>query len=327
MFEGFCVDCIIKKELLETKKKIPKTFISFLLASVLIWLLITLSKEYVTTISFPISYANIPQDKLLQETPLKELEIVVKTNGFKILRTRVNTKKISINASVLNKKSGLKYYILTRNHKNNIQKQLPSGILIDVILKDTLFLDVGILVTKKLPLKPDLKIKYHVGYDLAEEITIQPDSVLVSGPENYISKINSIALLPLELEDVKTDFRKKVFIKLPKGIKNLKFNTKEVFVSGKIEKFTEGVFEIPYKITNLPKDLNINTLNNKVRITFIVGLSSFNKINKDSFYIECDYSISKSNNLNYLIPKLVHKSEEIKSYKITPNKIDFLIQK
>ena len=308
------------------KKKISNTFLSFLLATIFIWLLITLSKEYTTAISFPIKYTKIAQNKLLQATPVKALEILVKTTGFSIFRTRFNTKEITINANALLKKTGTKYYLLVKNQKQRIQKQLPSGVALEQILKDTLFLDLGRLVTRKLPLKPNIKISYHVGYDLSEEITVTPDSILVSGPENYMSELKELALLPIVLEDVMANFTKKVAIKIPEGIKNLKLDTKEITVSGKVEKFTEGTLEVPYTVINMPKDVTINTLTKKIQITFIIGLSRFNKINENSFQIECDYSISESNNLGYLIPKLVHKPSEIKSYKIIPNEIDFLIQ-
>jgi hypothetical protein len=308
------------------KKKISKTFLSFLLAAIFMWLLITLSKEYSTAISFPIKYTKIAQNKLLQATPVKTLEILVKTTGFSIFRTRFNTKEITINANTLLKKTGTKYYLLVKNQKQRIQKQLPSGVALEQLLKDTLFLDLGRLVTKKIPLKPNIKISYHVGYDLSEEITVAPDSILVSGPENYMSALKGLALSPVVLEDVMANFTKKVAIKMPEGIKNLKLDTKEITVSGKVEKFTEGTLEVPYTVTNMPKDLTINTLTKKIQITFIIGLSRFNKINENSFQIECDYSISESNNLGYLIPKLVHIPSEIKSYKIIPNKIDFLIQ-
>ena len=174
--------------------------------------------------------------------------------------------------------------MLVKSQKQRIKKQLPSGVRLQEIIKDTLFLNVGSLVTKKLAVKADIKIKYHIGYDISEQISLTP------------------------------------------GIKNLKFETKEITISGKIEKFTEGTLNIPYKITNLPKGVILNTLDKKIQITYIVGLSNFNKIDENSFQIECDYSISKTNNLGYLIPKLLRKPSEIKSYKMIPNEINFLIQ-
>ena len=311
---------------MKPKKKIPKTFISFLLASVLIWLLITLSKEYTTIIKFPIEYGEISQNKLLLANQTKVLEIVVNTNGFKILRTRFNTKSILINVNTLIRKRGTTYYLLLKSKKQRIKKQLPSGVNLQEIIKDTLFVQLGSLLTKKLAVKPNIKVNYHIGYDLSGEISLKPDSILVSGPENYISKINNIELVPIIFEDVKANFTRKVAVKELKGVANLKFNVKEVTVSGKIEKFTEGLLNIPFKIINVPAGITINTLRKKVQVTYIVGLSSFNKIDENSFQVECDYATTVSNNLGYLIPKVVHKSLEIKSFKMTPNEINFLIQ-
>ena len=297
-----------------------------MLASILIWLLITLSKEYITTISFPIEYGEISQNKLLLANQTKELEIVVKTNGFKILRTRFNTKSLLINVNTLISKKGTTYYLLLKSKKQSIKRQLPSGVSLQEIIKDTLFVELGSLVTKKIAVKSNLKISYHIGYDLSEQISLKPDSILVSGPENYISKIKNIELVPIVFEDIKADFVRKVAIKVPEGVKDLKFNIKEVIVSGKIEKFTEGILNVPFKIINVPAGIIINTLNKKVQVTYIVGLSSFNKIDENSFQIECDYAMSASNRLGYLIPKVVLKSSEIKSYKLIPNEINFLIQ-
>ena len=84
---------------------------------------------------------------------------------------------------------------------------------------------------------------------------------------------------------------------------------------------------MPYKIINVPENLKINTLSKKVSIVFIVGLSHFNKITANSFQVVCNYNTSQKNNLNYLVPKVISKPDLIKSYKIIPNKIDFLIEK
>ncbi|GAB7257566.1 YbbR-like domain-containing protein [uncultured Polaribacter sp.] len=312
---------------MKTTKKIPKTFIGFLLVSLLIWILITFSKEYNTSIVFPVEYSNISQNKILQEAPIKEIEVLVKANGFKILRTRFNTKKIIINASSLIKKQGSKHFLLLNNQQKNIAKQLPSGVELKEIAKDTIYLDVGSLVSKKVAVKPNLKLNFSVGYDLSETIKITPDSLVVSGPEVLLSELNNIELSTLDLKDLKADFTNKVAVKPLENYKNLKFKTKEITISGKIEKFTEGSLNIKYKIINVPEGVVINTLSKEVEFTFVVGLSNFNKINENVIKIECDFSMTTNNNLGYLIPKLVQKPSEIKSYKITPKKIDFLIQK
>jgi len=309
----------------KTSKKIPKTFISFLLASFLIWLLITFSKEYTAVIAYPVSYENIPQDKLLQEIPINNIDITVKASGFKILRSRFKNKKIKLEASRLQRKSHSEFYFLTKNQVAKIEKQLLLGVELKEISQDTIYLNLGFLTSKKVVLKPNLEINYHIGYDLINEINISPDSIVISGPEDQVRNINFLELTKLKLDDVKSDFLEEVTIL--KLNNNFKFSASKITISGNIDKFTEGKLQIPFTTKNLPEDVNLTTLSEKVEVVFVVALSDFSKISEASFKVECDYLISKKNNLGYLIPKVILEPDFIKSVKIIPKKIDFLIQK
>ncbi len=312
---------------MENNTKISKSFIVFLITAVVIWFLITLSKVYTISISFPVKYSDLSQDKILQNEPLKEIDILVKSTGFNILSTRFLNQSIELNAGNLNKKSTFSYYFLIKNQKNKIQRQLRSGIEIQEISLDTIYLELGSLISKKVPLIPNLEIDYHIGYDLLDAEVIRPDSILISGPEAYVDQIDEIHLELLKLDDVKSDFSQKVKILRPENSNNLKVASEFATISGRVEKFTEGVFEIPYKVLNLPEGVDVTSLHKTVKVYFVVGLSDFNKIDKNFFQVVCDYTLSKENNLDYLVPKVIVKPAFIKSFKVVPNKIDFLIQK
>lgn len=308
-------------------KKIPKTFISFLIASLLIWFLITLSKEYTTSIVFPVSYNELPQNKLLEKEPVNELELLVKGSGFKILSSKFSSNSILLNTDNLARKTKSKYYFLLKNQQVNIQKQLLSGLQIQQIIKDTIYLEIGSLTSKKVPVRLNLNIKYHLGYDASDTVRIVPDSILISGPKEQINKINELKSKVLKLDDVKSNFENTVLIIKPKNSNNINFSTETVQIKGSVEKFTEGSFKIPFKVINLPTTIQLATLTKTVEIVFVVGLSDFNKMDINSFRVECDYETSIKNNLGYLIPKIVMKPDLVKSVKVIPNKIDFLIQK
>lgn len=198
---------------------------------------------------------------------------------------------------------------------------------IQEISLDTIYLELGSLISKKVPLIPNLAIDYHVGYDLLDTEVIKPDSIVISGPEAYVDQIDEIHLELLKLDDVKSDFSQKVKILRPENSNNLKVASEFATISGRVEKFTEGVFEIPYKVLNLPEGVDVTSLHKTVKVYFVVGLSDFNKIDKNFFQVVCDYTLSKENNLDYLVPKVIVKPAFIKSFKVVPNKIDFLIQK
>lgn len=310
---------------MKTSRKISKTFISFLVASFLIWLLITFSKEYTTVITYAVIYKNIPQNKLLQEAPINKIDITVKASGFKILRSNFRNKKIQLEASKLQRKEHFKFYFLTKNQVMKIQKQLLFGVELKEIAQDTIYLNLGLLTSKKVALKPNLDINYHVGYDLLNKIKISPDSIVISGPKAQVEKTNYLGLSKLKLEDVKSDFSEEVTIL--KSNNNFKISDLKTTISGSVDKFTEGKLQVPFTTKNLPKDINLTTLSEKVEIVFVVALSNFSKISEASFKVECDYLTSEKNNLGYLIPKVILAPDFIKSIKIIPKKIDFLIQK
>jgi len=268
----------------------------------LIWVLITMSKEYVTTLEIPITYTNIPQHLLLQKEPVKKLDITIKASGFKTSMIKLRQKVITLELTNLNKKNSNNYYI-------------------------TLHLSLGVLKSKKLPVATNMKIAYHAGYDLSKQITISPDSILVSGPTNQIEKLTEIKLKLLEMSDIKSNFSKKVPIVKPKNATNLKFDAEKVVISGKVEKFTEGNLTLDFTITNVPQGIDITTLVKTVNVTFVVSLSDFNKVNKDSFIVECNYALTQNNNLNYVMPRIIKKPSFVKNVRVVPNKIDFLIQK
>ena len=311
----------------KSKKKIPKTFIGFLITSFLIWLLITLSKEYTTVLNYSVVYKNLPQNKILQEEPVNEIDIAVNASGFKIISSKFKKQILNIEASNLLNSNNSKFYILPENQTLNIQNQLPTGVEIQEIIKDTIYFNLGFLASKKIALKPQLNINYHIGYDLVNKIDIQPDSVIISGPNQQIEKITYLSLSKLELNDVKSNFKETVVIQLPDNFQKIKLNVTEAIITGKVEQFTEGKFNIPFSIKNLDDNLNLTSLTKTIEVSYVVSLSNFAKITDESFKIECDFKVSKENGLSYLIPKIVKKPSFIKSYKILPTKIDFLIQK
>lgn len=308
-------------------RKIPKTFISFLIISVFIWLLITFSREYVTVITVPVTYKNIPQNRLLQKTPIKHIDISVKATGFKIIRSKLKNTTINLEANKLQRKHTSKFFILPKNQTSKIQKQLLSEIEIQEVLQDTIFLNIGVLASKKVRLQPALNINYHIGYDLLEDIKIQPDSIIISGSESHLKEIDYLETSILQLNKVKGNFEKSVQILKPDAKKNLKLSQQEATVIGKVDKFTEGVLKVPYIINNLPKNTNLTILTESVDVMYVIALSNFSKISEASFTVECDFEMSQKNNLTYLIPKVVGMPDFVKSYRVFPTKIDFLIQK
>lgn len=311
---------------MEKKVNIPKVFIGFLISSFLIWVFINLSKKYSTVVTYAVEFDKLAQNRILQEEPIKELKLLIKGTGFKLLSSGFSSRSIKLSANKLVKKYASSYYFLTVNQKADIQKQLTAGLLLQDVLKDTIYLKLGSLQTKKVPVVPNLSVKYKVGYDAAEEITVMPDSILISGPELQIQDIKNIQLAKLELNQVSENIAETIPILFPESDK-IKTNVNAVNVKITVDKFTEGEFEIPVVVENILPEKKLNIFPKKAKVIFKIGLKNFSKVTADSFEVVCDYKETKKEGLNYLIPKLKSKPLYVSSVRIVPEKIDFLIYK
>lgn len=309
------------------QKGIPKTFIGFLIASFFIWLLNTFSKEYYTTLPYELHFENLPQDMILEATDSYTLNLQVKATGFKIIRSRLRNTKLGIDAAYIQSKKHDSHYVLVKQVKPEIQKQLISGMELLTVDQDSIFIGMGVLSSKKIPLEPNLDIKFHKGYELLEELHITPDSILIYGSNDELLQITSLQLTKVSLKDVKESFTKEVSIELPKEFQHLEISDTKALIKGKVDKFTEGKIRIPITITNLPQGVDLTMLTDEVEITYIVALSNFSNVVDSSFKVVCDYNLAIENKLDHLVPKLTKRPTFLKSYKMSPHKIDFLIKK
>jgi len=312
---------------LESKINIPKSFFSFLIASFFIWLLINLSKEYTTVVSYSLVYEKLPRNKVFQEKPLNELDIQIKASGFKLLSAKFHNTNVLFYLDKIKQTTDGRYYILPKTQEDIVQKQLYKGLRLDKILKDTVFLKLGELASKKVPVIANVKIDFNHGYDMVSPIKILPDSVFISGPKLQLDKINKIKTKELKLENVLENQEEIIGLELEDEFNKVNLSDNEVKISVVVDKFTEGEFLVPFVIQNLPLGIKIKTFPKQIKVIFKVGLNNFNKITSSSFKVSCDYNVSKANDLPYLIPKLDLKPSLISTVRLMPNKIDFLIQK
>ena len=307
--------------------KMYSSFILFFLLSVVFWFMTKLSKEYEGTIKYPVVYNNLPDNKLLQENPLDFIEVYVKASGFKLISAKVSPNKLKIDASNIYFKSLTDYYLLVSQQKLAIQKQMMTGVQIDHFIRDSIAFNLGLLRSKKIPVNLVTDITFDDRYELKEAISINPDSILIKGPESILDTISFISTTLFQKNQLNSSIKEFINIKKFPKESNIRIQQDKIEIYAIVEEFTEGEVEVPVILLNPPNNKSINTFPKLVKITYKVALSNFNKVSSSAFLIECDYNMTKVNNLPYLIPKLVESPSMVRNIRIAPLKIDFIINK
>ena len=228
-----------------TKKQ--HVLIVFLLSSTLFWFLTKLSKEYETIVVYNVDYQNLPSSKLFQNNPDKQIALIVKGTGFKLLREEMKGAPLKMNLRNVVSNGGYSYYLLSKSKESQIQNQLDKNIKLIGFEKDTLFFELGFNKRKKIPVISNLDLRFKSGYNVANKVFLVPDSIEVSGPEIQVDKINNINSESLKLMNVVEDVYKEISLVKPKELDKLNYSTDKVQVVAEVEKFTEDSFEVPFK--------------------------------------------------------------------------------
>ncbi|QCX39266.1 YbbR-like domain-containing protein [Aureibaculum algae] len=307
-----------------TKK--TKMILGFLVLSFLFWVLIKLSKEYIDVVPVNVEYINLPKGKMLQKEPQKTVQLTLKTFGFDLVKYHLFKRKVTVDLQSIKPKNSSLYYQPSANLLTEIQSQLVSDVEIYSIKPDTLFYNIGQAITKTVPIETNLEIDYKSGYNLFGNLKIEPNEVTISGPELLVDSILKVVTQKKTLADVNSNFELTIPILKLENNSKITYSTNEIKVSGVVDKFTEAKFTIPVLVNNLPKNYSISTFPDNVEIIFQVGISDYNKINKNDFKVSCDYERSVKDGLSYLIPKVVLKPSYVSDIRIVPNQIDYLIK-
>jgi len=309
---------------IKNNKKL-RIFLLFLMLSFLFWMLIKLSKNYIADVEFNLTYTEIPQNKLLQNEPDKKIKLTINTIGFKLLGYSLKKRNLNYSLSEIKRKRGSEYYSLTKSNINFLQSQLSAETVVLNVIPDTLNFDFGVKKSKKVKIIPNITLEFKPGFNLIKNYNITPKNVTISGPTKIVDSINEINTEEIVWKDISESFENKIKLLIPH--EGISLSTNEILVKGKVEKITQGSFNLPFKVINLPKNYIISTYPKEVKIIYQVALNDYNKISENSFKIQCDYKQTDENNLEYLIPVIVEKPEILFDVKIVPNKIEFLIKK
>lgn len=310
----------------KSNKKI-KIFLFFLVLSSIIWMLMELSKSYISPVIFNVEYTDLPSSKLVQKKPISELEVAIKAPGFTLIKYKIKRHKILLSLKNIFKTNSA-YYILPNKQISSLNSQFSNGVEIVSILKDTIFIELGASFSKKVPINPSLEIHYKAGYNMVEKLKITPDSVIVSGSRKYIVSITEMTTSPLKLDNVFEDIEVVLTLMSPLKANHIKMSATKVKISGKVDKFTEGTFKIPVTIINVPDGVKVTTFPKEIEVIYQAGLTNFSKINKNDILVVFDYKQYENDTLiTFLTPIIMQKSDYIYALKINPPQLEFLIQK
>lgn len=293
------------------------TFLLFVFLSAVIWTINALSKEHTTSFDIPIRYFQLPGAESDQSLPAS-LHITVKGKGFHLMRF----------SSALNGFSIVPKSISNRNRDTVISAEdalLPvmenykGKLEITTYSPEQILMAGRQLYSKKLKVKPNVRLNYATSYISAGPSVIQPDSITLFSSIPIPDTITALYTEPFSLTNVESTVFRQVTIHLPGP--EYHHAAANFWYLQPVEKATEVTIEVP--IRNKQRAVNEHYLPSTVRLSCKVPLSKFRLTRADLFIVSPgDTSIEGDK----VLVELLHAPYWASSVSITPTVVNRIIK-
>jgi hypothetical protein len=301
------------------------TFLYCLGVAFLFWLIIVFSNEYQAPLSFNLRYTNFPQDKMLANKLPQKVDMEITASGFTFLGYYFNQLKdtLSLDVSSIRKNQNSKdYYLPIYAQSIQFENQLGNKIKISKIYLDTLQFYFDKKVEKVVPVRLHLNYTFEKQYQLNGKIEVKPSQIVVRGPSSIMDDLEELNTQQLNFYSLKNSIARTAEIIIPDELQSVEFAVKKVVVKIPVEKFTESTIELPVEVLNLPEQFTIKTFPEKVKITYLVGLSNYKKVNEDQFSLLAYYNENEAS----LKLKLVKFPDVVRNPRIENDKVEYILR-
>ena len=311
-------------KLTKVERKRFGLLITCLIAAVFAWLFLALNNKYVYTAKTEIIYKDEPQKKAFKALQPDTVDLQVEGTGWQLIfsRLRINPQSITVSLQKLNNRN----FILFSEQLAQVNRQLETSQKIISVKPDTLYFDFSKRTNKRVPVKLIKNFSFVKQYGLSDQIQLKPSYVNISGPQEELAKITTWLTDTLKLTDLQQTTQTRVAMK-QNSLNNISIYPTSVGVKVPVDEFTEKTLEIPLRIINNTDFLNIKLYPKKVKVTFLVALSSYQDVDEDFIDAVVDVNEWKKLKHQEFTVKLIRFPDYCKLINVMPNKINFIIEK
>lgn len=306
-------------------------FAFFLFLSFIFWYLNSLGKEIESDIKYPIRYINLPTERVLTEDLPSKLELYLKGPGYAILKLKLsgNRAPVVLDFSTVNYRrvQGSKtpvYYIKTSGLITRLANQLRAGCEITAIKPDTLFFTFDRVISKNIPVYPAVKVETERQYSVTDKIMSEPDSVIITGPKRILDTILVARTKYMKYSGLNKTVKKKIALITSD---DYVLSNRKVSLTIPVGQFTEAETMVNVKILNLPDSIGIKIFPDAVTVRGLVSVSDYKMFEEIPFDAVIDLSGVDLQSDEKLPVELRNIPPFVNSLRISPAKVDFLIEK
>ncbi|MBU2492628.1 MAG: hypothetical protein KJ571_08395 [Bacteroidetes bacterium] len=298
-------------------KIISIVFISFF--SVVLWVFVSFSGEYFTSIKFPIKVSGIPENQSIANQSINEVTLNLKGQGWQLAQlTFGRNPDFYVKA---NSKTG-KQSLSLRN-EIDANTWLSTSLQVIEIEPEKIEFTVEAVKSKTVQIESLADITFKTNFGLVSGINLSPDSVEITGPESIVSKINKVYTEKKKFEN--TDRAINESINLQK-INFIEMSFEKTNIQFDVQKIVDKTFEnILVGIRYVPASRELLLFPAKINVVLRGGINILGKLSNDDVKAYINYNQALYDSLGAIEP-YVESPEYTTVIDKKPRKLEYIIK-
>jgi len=286
--------------------------------SVILWVFVSLSREYFSTIDVNIQITDIPQGFTIGYLSDRKVELTLKGQGWMLAQPTFGERS-AFEISV-NKRDG----VLTLNMRDFFDRNtwVKSNVQVVSILPETIELEVEPILEKNVVVRPNLRLSFSKDFGITSDILLEPDTVTIAGPKKQVERIDTISTVFTLIEGLEDDFVG--YLQLEE-MNNIFFSQSMIKTEFDVQKIIVKEFSnIEVVIQNVPPGQEVVLIPKRISAVLRGGIDLLSNLKESDINVWITFSQAVDDTVgallpNFLTPKgteMLSISPEILNYKI-----------
>jgi len=288
--------------------------------SIILWIFVSLSRDYFTNIKTKIQIVDIPKGYTVGYVSNEDLIISLKGQGW-LLAPIVFGKEQSFNISASNQTGAIS---INMRDNLNLNNWLKSDVQVVGFKPDHVGMEIERIAEKVVTVVPVIDLQFQQGFDVTSDIVLMPDTVRIFGPKSFVKNIDTVYTEPTTIENLHDNFTGYLQLKPLKGIT---FANQMVKISFSVQKIVEReFFDVPVFTLNVPPRQEIILIPNKIKVVLKGGIDILTDLNSSDILATVTFKQAVEDTVGALVPK-IELPEKTRLLKVQPEKLNYKIKR
>jgi hypothetical protein len=255
------------------------------LFGILAWGSVTLRDQYLITVDAPVVLESVPEGLAVKSPLPSSVQLKLRGDGWHLAAIVLGGRPhVLISAAALppgNRPIGFA----------DILERLSFGPWVQLVdmKPESIRIEFDRLARKRVPVIWDAVTGFREGYGQVGPVTLNPDSVTVSGAETILRSLDSWKTERQVLENLKAPVDGEVRLASP-GAYRLSFSHVATRVTINVEPFAEKVFTgIPVDVHDVPPNREVILIPPKMELVVRAGIKQLSLLSPDDFRISTSF--------------------------------------